>query len=213
VTIASALSIFMAACWRRRSRLEPRTEVTAATLNEIRYELDRLGTTAISAEELESAKRYVCGRFLLDNQLGSALAGTLATSWVNGLPPDTLGEFVSRVKAVPLADVNRVVRSLLPFRRQVVLVVGDGARMKQELEQLEQVTGGAALVLFPESARPLLDGNFQRSFHFRRLLAAYGSFRTEGFPRSGEPGSFWLETSGDVLGSPPIAKPPQESAL
>jgi predicted Zn-dependent peptidase len=124
--------------WRLQASV--RTEVTAATLNEIRYELDRLGTTDVTAEELESAKRYACGHFLIDNQLGSALAGTLATSWVNGLPPDTLGELVSRVKAVTLADVNRVVRSFLPFHRQVVLVVGDGSRVKQDLEQIEPVT-------------------------------------------------------------------------
>lgn len=38
-----------------------RNEVTAPTLNEINYELNRLATTAPSDEELSKAKRYLVG--------------------------------------------------------------------------------------------------------------------------------------------------------
>ena len=55
-------------------RAEVRTEVTAATLTEMFYELDRMGATAPSDEELSRAKRYQGGLYLLRNQIQAAVA-------------------------------------------------------------------------------------------------------------------------------------------
>ena len=73
---------------------------TGASLLEMFYELDRMGATLPSAEELARAKRYQGGLYLLRNQIQGSVAQTLATNWVNGLPPEALGEFVPTVNAV-----------------------------------------------------------------------------------------------------------------
>ena len=51
-----------------------RTEVTGATLTEIFYEQDRMGSTLPTDEELQRAKRYQGGLYLLRNQIQTAVA-------------------------------------------------------------------------------------------------------------------------------------------
>ncbi|HVT57118.1 MAG TPA: pitrilysin family protein [Thermoanaerobaculia bacterium] len=125
---------------RLRVRADVRNDVTAPALNEIFYELDRMGTTQPTAEELATAKRFQSGLYLLRNQLQGAIANVLAANWVNGLPPEELSEFVPKINAVAAADVERVGKGYLASRKQLVVVVGDGAKVKPDLEQFGPVT-------------------------------------------------------------------------
>jgi predicted Zn-dependent peptidase len=68
------------------------------------------------------------------------VARTLASNWVNGLPPEALGEFVSRVSAVTGEQVREAGRAFYPSARQTVVVVGDEAKVKAELSQFGETT-------------------------------------------------------------------------
>src|SRR5437773_2620392 len=116
-------------------RADVRTEVTAASLLEMFYELDRMGATLPSAEELARAKRYQGGLYLLRNQIQGTVAQTLATNWVNGLPPEALGEFVPTVNAVTAEQVRDAGRAFYPSAMQTVVVVGDEPKVKSEVAQ------------------------------------------------------------------------------
>jgi YVTN family beta-propeller protein len=116
-----------------------RNEVTGASLLEIFYELDRMATTLPGDEELTKAKRYQAGLYLLRNQIQNALARTLASNWINGLPPEALGEFVAKVNAVGAADVRRVGRHF-SSARQTVVAVGEEASVKAELAPFGEVS-------------------------------------------------------------------------
>ncbi len=122
------------------ARAEVRTEVTAATLNEMFYEQDRMAATQPTDEELSRAKRYQGGLYLLRNQIQAAVAQTLASNWVNGLPPEALGEFVSKVNAVSAEQVREAGRAFFPSARQTVVVVGEEAKVKAELAQFGEAT-------------------------------------------------------------------------
>jgi len=121
-------------------RADVRTEVTAASLLEMFYELDRMGATLPTEEELSRAKRYQAGLYLLRNQIQGAVARTLATNWVNGLPPEALAEFVPRVNAVTAEQVREAGRSTYPSATQTVVVVGDEPMVKAELAQFGTAT-------------------------------------------------------------------------
>jgi len=121
-------------------RADVRTEVTAATLAEIFYEQDRLAATLPTEEELSRAKRYQTGLYLLRNQIQGAVAQTLASNWVNGLPPESLGEFVTKVVAVTPEQVREAGRTFYPSARQTVVVVGEEETVKAELAQFGEVT-------------------------------------------------------------------------
>jgi len=111
-----------------------RNEVTAATLLEVFYELDRMAATTPTPEELAGAKRYQAGMFLLRNQLQGAFANALARNWVNGLPPEALGEFVPKVNAVTAEQVKAAGRKHFLSGTQTVVVVGDAKEARPQLE-------------------------------------------------------------------------------
>jgi zinc protease len=110
-----------------------RNDVTGASLLEIFYELDRMGATDPSEEELLRAKRFQSGLYLLRNQIQGAVARTLANNWVNGLPPEALGEFVPKVNAVTTTEVRTIGRKVYPSSTQTVVIVGDEAKIKEEV--------------------------------------------------------------------------------
>ena len=121
-----------------RTTAEVRNEVTAAALVEIFCELDRMGTTDVTDEELTGAKRLQTGLYLLRNQVQGSFASALATYWVKGMPPEFLSEYVGKVNAVTAAAVREAGRTLFPSRLQTVVVVGDES-VRKELLQLGAV--------------------------------------------------------------------------
>jgi predicted Zn-dependent peptidase len=110
-----------------------RNEVTGAALLEIFYELDRAALTQPTAEELERAKRYQRGLYLLRNQVQTTVATTLASLWVKGLPPEFLGEFVAKVDAVTAAEARAAGEQHFASRRQTVVVSGDADAIRRDL--------------------------------------------------------------------------------
>jgi zinc protease len=123
-----------------------RNEVTGATLLEIFYELDRMGATLPTDEELARAKRFQSGLFVLRNQIDGAIAATLSGNWVNGLSRDALADFVPKVNAVSAQQVREVGRRLMTSRTQTVVIGGDAAHVKSDVAQFGTVTmvGGEA---------------------------------------------------------------------
>jgi predicted Zn-dependent peptidase len=121
-------------------RADVRSEVTAASLLEMFYELDRMGATAPTAEELSRAKRYQAGLYLLGNQIQGSMAQTLAANWVNGLPPEALGEFVTKVNTVTAEQVREAGQAFYPSAMQTVVVVGDEPKVRSELAQFGTLT-------------------------------------------------------------------------
>jgi zinc protease len=114
-------------------RAAVRNDVTGATLLEIYYELDRMGATLPTAEELTRAKRYQSGLFILRNSMQGAMAFTLASNWVNGLPPAALAEFVPKVNAVTAEQVREVGMKLFKSRSQTIVIGGDAKKITAEV--------------------------------------------------------------------------------
>ncbi len=118
--------------------VEVRNEVTAATLLELIYELDRMGATEVTADDLKTAQRLETGKYLLANQSQGRLAQLLGANWIKGLPPEFLGEFVPKVNAVTAAQVREAGRKLFASSNQIIVVIGDD-KVKTELEQFGPV--------------------------------------------------------------------------
>lgn len=116
-----------------------RNEVTAAAVMEIQYEMDRLGSTPTLGEELESHKRLQAGIYLLRNQILGAVTNGLVTAWLEGEGPDALSEFVTRLQKVKPEETRDLARRFLASKDQTVVVVGDAAKVKSDLEQFGPV--------------------------------------------------------------------------
>ena len=85
-------------------------------------------------DELAGAKRYQGGLYLLGNQVQGSVAANLARNWVNGLPPEALGEFVTKVNAVTAEGVQAAGWKYFLSGSQSVVVVGDAKAVRPQLE-------------------------------------------------------------------------------
>lgn len=117
-----------------------RNEVTGAALNEYFGEYKRIGTELVPAREMEMNKRYVAGGYMISNQLQRAVAGTLASNWLVGLPTEFLGEYVPRIQKVTAEQVRDVSRKYFAPEKQSIVVVGDRKAVGEQLKAFGEFT-------------------------------------------------------------------------
>lgn len=102
-----------------------RNEVTGAAVSEFLAEYKRIGSEAVSKDELQMNQRYVAGGYLISNQMQASVASTLASNWLVGLPPEFLGEYVPKVRAVSAKQVQAMGKKYFDPKAQSIVVVGD----------------------------------------------------------------------------------------
>lgn len=130
---ASAGLVALHSGGRVQGGADVRNEVTGAALKEFFHEFERLGTEPVPAQELEDTKRYVAGGYLISNQLQAAVAGTLANYWLIGLPPEFLGEYVPKIRAVDAGQVQAMAKKYYAPKDQSIIVVGDAQAVREQL--------------------------------------------------------------------------------
>ena len=114
-----------------------RTNVTDSSLVEIFREIRGVRDELVPQEELDRAKsNYELG---IPGNLESTsqVAGQMAQMAVYGLTLDELPKLAAQVRAVTAADVRRVARQYLTPDRAHVVVVGDLAKVKGPIDQLQ----------------------------------------------------------------------------
>lgn len=119
---------------RVQAGADVRNEVTGAALGEFFAEFERLASEPVPARELEDTKRYVAGGYLISNQMQGAVAATLASNWLLGLPSEFLASYVPRIREVDAAQVQAMARKYFDPKDQSVVVVGDAAAVAAQLE-------------------------------------------------------------------------------
>jgi zinc protease len=113
------------------------TDKTTEALQELRKEMRAItADRPVTAAELERVKNTevlaLPGRW----ETAGAVANALAESVRFGLPDDYWARYAESVRSVTLADVERAARAHVQPERQVVVVVGDRAKIAPGLETL-----------------------------------------------------------------------------
>jgi len=102
-----------------------RNDVTAATITEMFYEMDRMRSLPVGADELADTQNYMTGVFSIGLATQDGLAGQLATVYLNDLPKDYLETYRERVRALTLNDVLHAARKYFDTANAQIVVVGD----------------------------------------------------------------------------------------
>ncbi len=114
-----------------------RTDVTAAAVREILHEIEQIRTGEVTPEELITAKdsiaRSLPGLFETTPQAAS----TLAQLFVHDLPLDYYRGLPGEIDRVAAPDVLRVAQSHLRTDEMIVVAVGDLAKIRNQLEELQ----------------------------------------------------------------------------
>jgi predicted Zn-dependent peptidase len=117
-----------------------RNEVTGAALKEYFNEYKRIGADLVSPAEMRMHKRYVAGGYLLSNQMQRAVAGTLASNWLVGLPAEFLGQYVPLIEKVTPDQVRAVAKKYFAPENQSIVVVGDAKAVGEQLKAFGDFT-------------------------------------------------------------------------
>jgi predicted Zn-dependent peptidase len=117
-----------------------RNEVTGPTLKEIFYELDRMRSAPVTAEELDAAKAYSTGNFSVELASQAGLAGRINTVYLYDLPRDFITTFRPRIEALTAADIQKAATSYFDQSGFAVVIVGDYDKVKDQVTPYGEVT-------------------------------------------------------------------------
>ncbi|MEJ7713811.1 MAG: insulinase family protein [Pyrinomonadaceae bacterium] len=116
------------------------TAVTKEAVLEFLKELRGIrGEIPIRPEELEAAKQSIIRGFPRGFETPAQMADRLADLVLHDLPDDYFSSYISRVRAVTLADVERVAKSHLDPSRMAIVVVGDRKVIEPALRSIDQL--------------------------------------------------------------------------
>lgn len=113
------------------------TEVTAAALVEIRYELARIATAPVSQSELDAARTYIAGTTALSIQTQAGLASYLSTIYSAGLDTTYLQLLGKRLAEVSIESVRAAASKYLTPTSMTTVMVGDSRRIVDSVRTIE----------------------------------------------------------------------------
>ncbi|GAA4795359.1 pitrilysin family protein [Actinomycetospora chlora] len=112
------------------------SEVTAPALLETRYELGRLAVVPPTADEVESARRYLVGSLLISMTTQAGYASTVASLAAHGLSSSWIREHPARIEAVTTDEVAAAAADFFAPTRFTGVVVADAAASAAGLRAL-----------------------------------------------------------------------------
>jgi zinc protease len=117
-----------------------RNEVTAATLTEMFYEMDRMRSLPVTDQELESARSYLTGVFSLGVATQDGVLSQLSTVFLDRLPEDYLETYRARIKALTSDDILAAARRHFDSANEQIVLVGDRAQIADQAALFGPVT-------------------------------------------------------------------------
>lgn len=111
-------------------------ESTGPAVKELLAEIRRIGEEPVSDEELAGAKSNLIQKLPAQFETVGATASTLAGLAIQHLPLDEYANRAAKIQRVTREDVQRVARQYLVPERMRVVLVGDAAVVKPQLEPL-----------------------------------------------------------------------------
>lgn len=132
---------------------EIQTGSTKESIVEFMKELNGIrGTIPISAGELENNKQSLIRRFPSGFETVGQISGQLANLAVYALPDSYFNEYISKVNAVTIDDVNRVANKYLDPSKMAIVIVGDRKVVENGLKEL-----GYPLTILDTEGNPVSD--------------------------------------------------------
>jgi predicted Zn-dependent peptidase len=108
---------------------EVATEVTAPSLLETYYELGKIASLPVTAQEVDSVRQYAIGALALSTATQAGLAATLSALAAFGLGLDWIIEHPARLQQVTVDEVSAAAATYLAPARFTSVVVGDATEI------------------------------------------------------------------------------------
>ena len=129
------------------------TAVTKESVYEFLKELRGIrGERPVTVDELEFSKQAIVRGYPRTFETPEQLANRLTDVVLYNLPDDYFNNYIARVRAVTVADVNRVANRYLDPSKMAILVVGDRKVIESGLRSLTDV--GQTITFVDPEGRP-----------------------------------------------------------
>ena len=108
---------------------------TAEAVGELLGEIRRMRQDGVTDEELIFARESMAGAFALAFETPAQIAETLQNIPLYDLPRDYYDTYVDRIRGVSSDDCRRIAEQWLDVDMMTVVIVGDAASVRPQLEQ------------------------------------------------------------------------------
>lgn len=127
------------------------TAVTKEAIVEFMKELNGIrGTIPVTEKELEYNKQSLIRRYPAGFETVGAISNQLSNLVVYGLPDTYFNDYISKVNAVTLNDVNRVAKQYLDPSKMAIVIVGDRKAIEPGLKEL-----GYSITVLDSDGKPV----------------------------------------------------------
>jgi zinc protease len=116
-----------------------RNEVTAATLTEMFYEMDRMRSLPVGADELADAKNYMTGAFSLGVATLEGVMGQISSVYLDEMPEDYLETYREKIQGLTSEDIMLAARRYFDSANAQVVVVGDSSVLREQVALFGEV--------------------------------------------------------------------------
>jgi hypothetical protein len=133
-----------------RAYASVRNEKVDSAVGQFLYEINRIRTQKISAEELQNAKNQFNGAFALGMENIARTADFASNIIINKLPADFYRTYLQKINAVRAEDIQRVAQKYFNYNNTRVIVVGRQDKIEAGLKKL-----GYPVKLYDKYADPI----------------------------------------------------------
>jgi len=116
-----------------------RNEVTDSAVQEFLFELNRMRTGEVTAEELQLAKASISGSFGRSLEQPGTIAGFAINTALYNLPADYYQNYLKRLDAVTPEDIKRVANKYIAADKLLITIVGKGQEVAPTLERFGDI--------------------------------------------------------------------------
>ncbi|HEX5704639.1 MAG TPA: pitrilysin family protein [Pyrinomonadaceae bacterium] len=117
------------------------TAVTRESIQEFMKELNGIrGSIPVTQKELDYNKQSIIRRYPGAFETVGQISNQLSNLVVFGLPDSYFNDYIAKVNAVTVADVNRVANKYLDPSKMAILIVGDRKVIEPKLKELNGFT-------------------------------------------------------------------------
>ena len=114
------------------------TAVTKESVMEFMKELNGIrGAIPVTPQELEYNKQSLIRRYPAGFETVGQISAQLSNLVIYGLPDSYFNEYIAKINAVTVEDVNRVANKYLTPDKMAILVVGDRAVVEPKLKEID----------------------------------------------------------------------------
>ncbi len=118
---------------------EVRTPVTADSLKEFFYELERIRSEKVGEAELQDAKNFLTGVFPIRAETQEGLTNLIVSQKLYNLPDDYLQTYRENVNAVTIEDVQQAAGKYIEPDKMAIVIVGDGQEVLRQAKDFADV--------------------------------------------------------------------------